>query len=72
MQKGLWKYWRSKESFDFDQAEDKDLEPEQICPACPKCGSENVEYAKFSRILFYLGIALFRFPFPCRRKNINV
>ncbi len=57
------------EHFDFDETEDKNLMPEQIYPPCPKCGSENVEYTKFSRILFYLGITFFRFPLPYRRKK---
>ena len=35
---------------------------------CPKCSSENIEYEKFSRKAFFLGILFLRFPlaFPKR------
>jgi hypothetical protein len=57
------------EHFDFDEIKDNDLKPEQIHPVCSKCGSDNVEFTPFSRVLFYLGIMLFRFPLPYRRKK---
>lgn len=42
---------------------------ESINPACPKCNSEDVEYEKFSRKLFYLSILLLRFPLPFLKKS---
>ena len=58
-----------EERFDFDESEDEELRPEQICRPCPKCGSDNVEYTRFSRMLFYLGILFFSFPLPYLRKK---
>jgi DNA-directed RNA polymerase subunit M/transcription elongation factor TFIIS len=45
-------------------AEEKTPEPDTDIPTCPKCGSENFEYEKFSKNLFYLAILFFRFPLP--------
>jgi len=36
---------------------------------CPKCSSRDVEYQKFSRIMFLLGILLFRVPLPLLKKT---
>ncbi len=33
-------------------------------PLCPKCGSDLVEYEKYSRKMFFLGILFFRIPVP--------
>ena len=51
-------------SLDEQMAEQKTPEPNQDIPTCPKCGSDNIEYEKFSRNLFYLAILFFRFPLP--------
>jgi hypothetical protein len=53
----------------FDPTEANDPEPEQSYPVCSKCGSDNVDYAKFSRALFYLGVMFFRIPLPYRSKK---
>ena len=53
----------------FDYTEDNNMQPEQINPPCPKCGSENVEYERFSRKLFFLGILFFKFPLPFPKKK---
>ncbi|MBN2455929.1 MAG: hypothetical protein JXB29_05245 [Sedimentisphaerales bacterium] len=54
---------------DLDKAEDRDMKPEPINPACPKCGSNNVEYEGFSMKMFYIGILFFRFPLPFPKKK---
>lgn len=33
-------------------------------PVCPKCGSDLVEYEKYSRKMFFLGILLLKIPVP--------
>jgi len=33
-----------------------------IC--CPKCGSGDIEYEKYSKTVFYLTILFFKFPVP--------
>jgi len=43
-------------------------EPEEAAlSACPRCGSDNVEYELFSKRLFYLGVLLLKFPLLHRR-----
>ncbi|MBW8000885.1 MAG: DUF2007 domain-containing protein [Planctomycetes bacterium] len=54
---------------DLNETEDKDMKPEAINPSCPNCGSNNIEYEKFSRKLFYLGILVLRFPLPFLKKK---
>ncbi|MCJ7693367.1 MAG: DUF2007 domain-containing protein [Sedimentisphaerales bacterium] len=51
-------------SLEEKRTEQKTPEPDADASTCPKCGSENFEYEKFSRNLFYLGILFFRFPLP--------
>ncbi len=53
----------------FNETEDRDMKPEPICSFCPKCSSNSIEYERFSRKLFYLGILLLRFPIPFLRKK---
>lgn len=53
----------------FNESEDPDTKPEPINPSCPKCGSNDVEYERFSKKSFYLGILLLRFPLPFLRKR---
>ena len=48
----------------LNETEDKDMKPEAINPSCTNCGSNSVEYERFSRKLFYLGILFLRFPIP--------
>jgi hypothetical protein len=33
-------------------------------PDCPKCGSREVYYQRYSRAFFYFALLLFRFPLP--------
>jgi len=33
-------------------------------PVCPRCDSQDTEYQRFSRSLFFLSILFFRFPLP--------
>lgn len=40
-------------------------------PRCPRCGSEDITYERFSRKAFYLGVALFRFPLPYLKKKCS-
>jgi len=41
-------------------------EPKDVAlGACPRCGSENVEYERFSKRLFYLSLLLLKFPLSC-------
>ena len=54
---------------DFNEIEDRAMKPEPINPNCPKCGSNNVEYEKFSMRMFYIGILFFRFPIPFLKKK---
>ena len=43
----------------------EDGEAEELfSPLCPKCHSDDVEFERFSRAVFYLGIFLFRVPLP--------
>ncbi len=39
-------------------------EGDEVNPACPSCGSEDVEFERFSRTVFYISILIFRFPVP--------
>ncbi|MHC4481917.1 MAG: putative signal transducing protein [Planctomycetota bacterium] len=47
--------------------EDEAHEPADL--RCPKCSSENIEYEKFSRKLFFLSILFLRFPLPFPKKS---
>lgn len=51
------------------KALDNSLTPEPISGLCPKCYSDDVEYRRFSRTVFYLGILFFRVPLPLLRKS---
>lgn len=46
----------------------KSVQSETADLRCPKCSSENIEYERFSRKAFFLGILFLRFPlvFPKR------
>jgi hypothetical protein len=46
-----------------------DLIPEPISGLCPKCHSDDIEYRRFSKTAFYLGILFFRVPLPLPRKS---
>ncbi len=48
---------------------DNALAPEPISGLCPKCHSDDIEYCRFSRTAFYLGILFFRVPLPLPRKS---
>ncbi len=51
------------------KALDDDLAPEPISGLCPECHSDDIEYRRFSRTAFYLGILFFRVPLPLPRKS---
>jgi len=38
-------------------------------PRCPKCSSENIEYERFSRKAFFLGILFLRFPIAVPKRS---
>ena len=46
-----------------------DLTEEPTNLRCPKCHSEDIEYEKFSKKMFFLGILFFRFPLPLLKKR---
>ena len=54
----------ANEAGEFEKVDDEELAPEPMGPACPKCGCEEVEYKKFSRVLVFLSILVLRFPIP--------
>lgn len=43
-----------------DEAEQRDENSGELL--CPKCGSDLVEYEKYSRKMFFLGVLFFRIP----------
>ncbi len=51
-------------SLEKQRAEQKSPAPDEDIPLCPKCDSDDFEYEKFSKNLFYLSILFFRFPLP--------
>jgi len=51
------------------EALDSNLTPEPTDVLCPKCNSDDIEYRKFSRMAFYLGILFFRVPLPLPLKS---
>ena len=51
------------------EALDNSLTAEPISGLCPKCNSDDIEYRRFSRTVFYLGILFFRVPLPLPRKS---
>ncbi|MHC4911943.1 MAG: putative signal transducing protein, partial [Planctomycetota bacterium] len=58
-----------REKVEIDESEYGDSVAEEGEMRCPWCDSEDVKYEKFSRRLFYLGIAFLRFPVPFPRKK---
>ncbi len=58
-----------REKVEIDESEYGDSAAEAEEVRCPRCGSEDVKYEKFSRKVFYLGIAFLRFPVPFPRKK---
>lgn len=48
---------------------EEDLKPQPVNPLCPKCGSENTDYEKFSRNTAFLSILFLKFPIPVLRKS---
>lgn len=58
-----------REEVVIDESECGDTSSEAAEVRCPRCGSEDFTYERFSRGLFYLGIAFLRFPVPFPRKR---
>jgi rubrerythrin len=58
-----------REKVVIDESECGDAAAEAAEARCPRCGSEDFKYEKFSRRLFYLGIAFLRFPVPFPKKK---
>jgi hypothetical protein len=58
-----------REKVEIDESEYGDSGAEEGEMRCPRCGSEDFKYEKFSRGVFYLGIAFLRFPVPFPRKK---
>jgi len=56
------------EKIDIEELKE-DLTSEPINPPCPKCHSEDVEYERFSKAVFYLSILFFRFPIPFFKRS---
>ena len=52
-----------------EETEQNKLSPEPDIVKCPRCGSDDVEYEKFSRKVFYLSILLLKFPLPFFKKS---
>ena len=59
----------TKEGQRLEKDREKDLTAETYDLLCPKCHSKNIEYEKFSRKAFFLGILFFRFPLPILKKK---
>lgn len=54
----------SRKPAQTEEPEEKEQDDEPAIPPCPKCGSEDVEYERFSKKWAFLSILLFRFPLP--------
>lgn len=57
------------EKVQIDESECGDSREELEEAKCPRCGSEDIKYERFSRKAFYLGVVLFRFPLPYLKKK---
>jgi len=57
------------ERVNIEEKEQQDSISEEEILKCPKCGSEDIEYERFSRKMFYLSVLLFRFPVPFLKKR---
>jgi len=58
----------TNEKADIEESRE-DLTEESADLRCPKCRSEDIEYEKFSKKMFFLGILFFRFPLPFLKKS---
>ena len=65
---------RAREVLDNDKCEyfqdtREDFGDESFDIICPQCNSENIEYQRFSKKVFYLSMLFMRFPLPFGRKG---
>ena len=60
---------QTKGNHGLEETEDKDVAQEPYDLQCPKCHSENIEYERFSRKVFFFSILFVRFPLPFLKKS---
>jgi DNA-directed RNA polymerase subunit RPC12/RpoP len=65
---------RALEIFETGQKPNREVTPqdwpsESTDLRCPKCSSEDIEYEKFSRKVFFLSILFLRFPLPLPKRT---
>jgi len=63
------KILQKSEPVDIKQTESEDWETKPINPVCPKCGSNDTEYEKYSKVMFFISILFLRFPLPFLKKK---
>jgi hypothetical protein len=54
---------------DVEETEQNKSDSRPSSPKCPKCNSDDIEYEKFSKKVFYLSILFLRFPLPFLKKG---
>ena len=60
----------SKEQLSLEK-EDEDLTAESPNLQCPKCNSEDIEYERFSKNIFYLSLLVLGFPLPFAKNRFK-